>query len=131
MLYLSRFGDELVVPKIPVQPPVRRKNVLLNKIMPADYTLLFKAIGFLLASATGFYYFEKEAWPDLSFGDSLWWSLVTAMTVGYGDIYPKTWQGRWLVAAPTILLGVGFLAYTFGVLQNDGRLQYVWRQITS
>ena len=35
---------------------------------------------------------------DRSFGDGLWWAVVTALTIGYGDLSPATGAGR-VVAA--------------------------------
>jgi voltage-gated potassium channel len=31
---------------------------------------------------------------DVSVGDAIWWAVVTASTVGYGDISPQSWQAR-------------------------------------
>jgi voltage-gated potassium channel len=48
-----------------------------------------------------------------SFGDGLWWALVTATTVGYGDISPVTPQGR-AVATVLMLVGIGTLGMITG-----------------
>jgi voltage-gated potassium channel len=41
--------------------------------------------------------------------DGVWWSVVTVTTVGYGDLYPKTVQGR-LIGIVVMLVGIGFLS---------------------
>ncbi|HEX4815485.1 MAG TPA: potassium channel family protein [Nonomuraea sp.] len=43
-----------------------------------------------------------------SIGDALWWSLTTMTTVGYGDRFPITAEGR-LVAAGLMLAGIALL----------------------
>lgn len=48
-----------------------------------------------------------------SLGDGLWWALVTATTVGYGDISPVTPQGR-AVATVLMLVGIGTLGMITG-----------------
>ena len=43
-----------------------------------------------------------------NFGDAIWWALVTVTTVGYGDLYPVTTEGR-MVAAALMLVGISVL----------------------
>ena len=47
--------------------------------------------------------------------DALWWSVVTITTVGYGDKFPVTTEGR-VIAAIVMIAGVGlFGTFTAGV----------------
>jgi voltage-gated potassium channel len=41
--------------------------------------------------------------------DGIWWAVVTVTTVGYGDLYPVTVQGR-LIGVAVMLVGIGFLS---------------------
>ena len=58
--------------------------------------------------------------PDASittFGDAAWWTLTTISTVGYGDRYPVTWEGR-LVAALLMIGGIALLGVITGTIAS-------------
>ena len=83
------------------------------------YWLALLMAGLVLYGAGGMYYFERGSNEGIETpGDALWWAIVTMTTVGYGDIYPGTWQGRWLVALPTMVIGIGVLGYAIGLITN-------------
>lgn len=42
------------------------------------------------------------------YGDAVWWAFVTVTTVGYGDKYPVTTDGR-VVAVLLMLVGIGLI----------------------
>lgn len=62
---------------------------------------------------------ERQS-PDssiTSFGDAVWWALVTMSTVGYGDYAPVTFTGR-AVAVGLMVVGIGLLAGLAGMFAS-------------
>lgn len=86
-----------------------------------DELVVFAGIAFLLLylSAVGIYYFEHEAQPEAfaSIPHSLWWSVVTLTTVGYGDIFPVTLGGR-IFTFFVLLVGLGVVAVPTGLVAS-------------
>jgi len=81
---------------------------------PRPLRLLLVLGALLVYGAIGFYITERHQGLDLE--TSFWWSLVTMTTVGYGDFYPTTAAGRWLVGTPVMVLGIAVLGYALGAL---------------
>ena len=73
----------------------------------------------LYLSAVGIYHFEHTAQPEVfkSIFDSLWWSVATLTTVGYGDIYPITIGGRFFTFF-ILMIGLGLVAVPTGIVAS-------------
>ncbi len=79
----------------------------------------FLTVILLFISATGIYYFENPVQPEAfkSIIHSLWWSVATLTTVGYGDVYPVTLGGRIFTFA-VLMVGLGIIAAPAGLIAS-------------
>ncbi len=61
----------------------------------------------MVVCSVGFYLAENgvSKWVTSPL-DALWWGVVTLSTVGYGDVYPLTPEGK-LFASALMILGIG------------------------
>jgi voltage-gated potassium channel len=73
----------------------------------------------LYVAAVGIYYCENPAQPEQfkSVFHSLWWSVTTLTTVGYGDIYPITVGGK-IFTTFVVFIGMGMVAIPTGLLAS-------------
>ncbi|XP_067249965.1 potassium voltage-gated channel, KQT-like subfamily, member 2a [Chanodichthys erythropterus] len=101
---------------------------LLGSVVYAHSKELITAwyIGFLCLILASFlvYSVEKDDNAEMfeTYADALWWGLITLTTIGYGDKYPVTWNGR-LIAATFSLIGVAFFALPAGILGSGFALK--------
>lgn len=71
--------------------------------------LMIAAMIICLFGAT-VHFIEPESFPTIF--DGIWWAVITASTVGYGDFYPTSFPGR-ITAILLLLVGTGFLSSYF------------------
>ena len=87
-----------------------------RKSLGAAFFILFIV---LIISSSGMYLVEKDVQPEKfgSIPQSMWWSIVTLTTVGYGDTFPVTSLGK-IFGSIIIILGIGTVALPSGILAS-------------
>ncbi|MED4204698.1 potassium channel family protein [Neobacillus mesonae] len=81
--------------------------------MPLLLRILLMAIFVFLSFGISIHFLEPSTFPTIF--DGIWWAIITASTVGYGDYVPHSLWGR-LTALILILLGAGIVSSYFGTL---------------
>lgn len=103
-----------------------RYNAAIDRFVKAftiarEEIIIFAMVTIILLyfSATGIYYFEHEAQPEVfaSIFHSMWWAVTTLTTVGYGDMYPITVGGR-VFTFCILIIGLGIVAIPAGLLAS-------------
>ncbi len=93
---------------------------------------LFIVLILMLASGMCMYSVEHNAQPEVfdNVFSSIWWSVSTLLTVGYGDIYPITTLGK-IMAIVIAYLGVGAVAIPTGIISAGFVEQYQKKSSTT
>jgi voltage-gated potassium channel len=81
------------------------------------------AIAVVFVASAVAYHAEHAVNPEFAtFGDALWWGVVTLTTVGYGDVVPITTTGRW-AAVVIMITGIAVLGVLAGSLSSFFRIE--------
>lgn len=78
------------------------------------------AISFIVMVFSAIAVLNFEDSPDANIkdaGDAFWWAFVTMTTVGYGDKYPLTTEGR-IIACALMIAGAGLFATLTGFIAS-------------
>jgi voltage-gated potassium channel len=100
-------------------------HIFRNKAQGALTSVSIIAILLVIFSAIAILQVEKDPNSNIKTAeDAIWWAYVTITTVGYGDKYPVTTEGR-IIAAILMTAGVGlfgtftaFIASKFVVVEK-------------
>ncbi len=89
------------------------------------FSLIF--ISFLVVFVGTLGYMIIEGWPFL---DSLYMTIITLSTVGFGEVYPLSSKGQAFTII-LIFMGIGVVAYTIGSVAQfmvEGHLKRLWEK---
>lgn len=99
----------------------RLSNILLHNKIQGGVASVFVTFSLLIMfSSIGILICEQPN-PDSKIKtaeDAIWWSVATLTTVGYGDMYPITTEGRCL-AMLLMIAGVGMFGVVSGIVASS------------
>ena len=89
----------------------RKKNAVLSAVLITVLLIFVSSVGILMVE-------PGSSECNISTAeDAIWWSFVTLTTVGYGDRYPVTTEGRF-IAALLMSAGVGLFGTFTGLVAS-------------
>ncbi len=88
----------------------RTRGGVASVVLTMFLLVVFSSIAILLCEKT-------ETANIKTAGDAVWWSVTTVTTVGYGDRYPVTVEGR-VLAMTLMIAGVGLFGALSGIIAS-------------
>lgn len=130
MSWFFRHLHELAIVLLPMLRPLRLLRLLTligvlqrvagNALRGRVVTYVVAASALLVYLGALAMYDAEKASPEASiqsFGDALWWAIVTITTVGYGDLSPVTATGR-IIAVGLMIGGIALLGTVTATLAS-------------
>jgi voltage-gated potassium channel len=119
--FLKSHPLEIIAVALPMLRPLRLLRLISFGSLVLERVSIGKSIGITIKVITTTIFLgyiaaiqitiiERESTSGniKSFGDGLWWAFTTITTVGYGDRYPTTAEGR-VLAVMLMILGISLL----------------------